>query len=421
MLSLLNSSLLKGTATTFALKFGGLAAGLLMHFLLVRSMVAADYGVFSFVLSLSMVASVVGRLALDVSGIKVLTMAVENRRDDLAKGSIIWFVVITILFSFFVSVGLYLYSVYSITAVILLAIPLSICISFTAIAQGVLRVFGRNVLAFSPDMLGRPLISSLIVISLLFLYGAVSLEQALHAQLFAAGGMMVFSWLALYFVAPLEIRQSATDFRHKEWFGIVLPVFLGTFLLMGELHFTILLAGWLLTPAETGVASLCLRLAALASLAAVAVNMYITPRLASGFQVGDIDGLKAIVRGSSIIMVAPTAVAMGLYVFYGEYLLNVFGAVYFEYKWLLILFTLARLMPLIFGPVDLLMQMGGMERENAFLTAISLSLYIVVCILVVPTYGLAGLAVLACLFMFGRQGIAWYFVNDRLNIRSGVW
>lgn len=420
-LSFLNDSLLKGTAITFALKFGGLAAGLLMHFLLVRLMVAADYGVFSFVLSLSMVASVVGRLALDVSSIKVLTIAMEDRRDDLAKGSIVWFAGVTILFSTIVSVCLYSYSFSSGSEVTLFAIPISVFISFTVIAQGVLRVFGRNVLAFSPDMLGRPVVSSLIVLSILFVFGSVTLSQALSAHLIAAALMMLASWATVWAVVTPEIRQSNMVVRHSEWFKIVFPVFLGTFLLMGELHFTVLLAGWLLTPAETGVASLCLRLAALASLAGVAVNMYIAPKLAAGFQKGGMGGLKRLVRNSSRMMLVPTFIALLFYWLFGGHLLSGFGASYEDYNWLLILFTLSRLLTVLFGPVNLLMQMGGMEKENAISTAIFLGAYIIVCIAMVPIYGLAGLATISCLFIFFRQGTAWYLVFSRLKINSGIW
>lgn len=421
-----NSSraMLRGSAATMLIKIIGLSAGFFLHFLLAKYLSVSEYGTFSFVTSFAVIVSVVVRLGFDTWIVKFLSRSQSDSNYGHMHGAIVWSICVTLGITLLITSLLLMFdasfSHYAEKYYFAYSIPLAFILAMLFLARGVLRSFGLNVLAFAPEAIGRNLFAGSAVIVVLLASGGVSLGMTFQIYLFSVAAFTVFSWLCVIKYTPVIVKNTKPIFKMKDWSIDIFPIFIANFIFTTEIHIVILLSGILLSSEETAAVSLCLRLAALVTVTMVAINMYIAPRLAYLIANNQNTKIQSFVTKSSLLICATSLPVIILVTIFGYEILTLFGNEYVQYAQILYVLMCGRLLMVLLGPVNLIMQMGDLQKSNAIVSFIFLFCFIALCFGLLSVFRVTGLAILFCLLIVGRQLVNWLIVNKCMGVYSGV-
>lgn len=106
---------------------------------------------------------------------------------------------------------------------------------------------------------------------------------------------------------------------------------------------------------------IALRLAQLLSLPLNALNTFTGPRLSAAFLAGDDDGLRDLVRRTTVLSSALAGIGLLGYAVLGEQILSLFGTSHVSGLGILLVLSLGRFLNSCFGPIGEYMQMVGLE------------------------------------------------------------
>ena len=401
----------------FALRLVGAALGLAFNVVVARKLGAGEYGVFATLTAGVAILGMIASIGLPALATRCISSGLASGDETTAKGTAFLAVLGSMLASGALAIAVFLIGPWLVGQMPLLAgtpaAALAIAIGLVPLQTlaltraGIVRGMGRPVAADLPDLGIRPLLSLILLGSLLVLNDRFSLNEVLEVQLLAAFVAMV---VGAAFVLPL-VRAGGGISLPRNWFSPTVSYWLiGVIgLLLAQLPLYLL--GMFASPAEAGRFAGANQFAGIVLMAITATEVSVQSRISSSHSLQDRSALQRVVTetarlGFVVSMLA--AVSMVLCAPLAAMLLGPsFEGVASPLRILLIGYAVNA----FFGPSRVLLSMTGNERVvlNAFL--LNMTIMGAFGVLVIPIYGAVGAATVAvmssCLVNVGLQLICW--------------
>lgn len=382
----------------------GEAAGYLMVFLLTLTLGAGGFGLFSLVLTVKSIATLVGSLSLGITVLRFGAKYRSNQDSQSVQTLIRWAVMVVLIWSTIVAGTLWLLAPFLAGHVfrkpeLTLALRIAIwAIPLEAIFN--ILVSGLHGLGFTAkraylEQLILP-VGRLLLVAMSLLV-ARSVEFSLGAMVAASGISVVMAgvWLARecrFWEAPLLAMPADV----KDWVKYTIPAFLDALLvtsLGGSVE--VLLLGIFGTEELVGIYSVVLRLKFIVNMPMTAFNNALAPLISKFHACGDRASLKSLFRSATrwVMMVGlPLAAAC---VLFGDFLLGLFGDAFAAGHTALILVMLGQLVNIAVGPVGHMLLMAGYSRVRLINSLVLLTEQLVLGLWLIPNRPLIGAGIVA--------------------------
>lgn len=177
-----------------------------------------------------------------------------------------------------------------------------------------------------------------------------------------------------------------------------------------------LMLGALAGTSEAGLYNIAHRVVLQMGLIPMVFASITAPRFAALYQQQDWLGLQDLVRHSTRLMLLFSMPLVVLLIVAGEPILTLFGAEFGSAYELLIVLLLGQLINIVTGPVGHLLTMTGHEQTLRNLLLLMLPFSLILCLLLIPTYGTLGAAWAIALPMVVENLICCWLVKKRLGL-----
>jgi O-antigen/teichoic acid export membrane protein len=174
--------------------------------------------------------------------------------------------------------------------------------------------------------------------------------------------------------------------------------------------------GLLASTNEAGLYNIAHRLVLQLALVPMVFASITAPRFAALYQQRDLSGLQELARRSTRLMTLFCLPLIVLLIVAGEPVLTLFGDEFATAYPLLIVLLFGQLINIVTGPVGYLLSMTGHEQALRNLLFMMLPLTLILCLLLIPTYGALGAAWAITLPMIAENLICCWLVKRELGL-----
>jgi O-antigen/teichoic acid export membrane protein len=393
-------------------KFGGLALSLLLLIVSARLLEPTVFGVFSFFVALTSVASSFvsgGFTQYWTRELVASDFSVGQSSNDVTPdlfnafhGTLIWVVItgamvslLSVLMWPLIGEGAF-YGPLFLFAAVLSAAPVSI-------VSGVARARGRVALGELPGVGLLPLSCLLLLLAISLTDFQISTDLALASYV---GGLLIAGSISLFMLRAFTNsgphRSVPSTFDLTLWIRRFLPFCLLSVVGVLLTQLATVLVGVIEGPDVVASYRIADRMSALVSIPLIILNVVISGSIAKSIYMRDVNQARYLVSRARLIALAFSCVIAFSLIVFGNFLLDVaFGDVYAEvsYDQMLILIA-ANLINVSFGSVGVVLVMAGLEREVLTQQAISIVLLVVVLVPLTIIFGSIGSAVAVVISTF---------------------
>ncbi len=285
----------------------------------------------------------------------------------------------------------------------------------------VLRASGAVVAALAPDRIVREgSLVVLVTIATLLVGRQISAQWALTAALAGAVTGLLLAHYAMRTHHPLPGPEVPPEYDTAAWRNAALPLMIAgaTEVLLNRTGVIVL--GWMDHTTEAGIYSLAFNVALLVTLPRVAVNTLFAPAISSLHAAGDRHALQALVqRTAQWTLAAAAAIAAVIFVV-AEPLMSSFGTAYSEGVVPLRILLVAQVLAVGAGSQLYVMTMTGHERSAATLLVGAAGANIVVSLVLVQFFGVAGAALGSAGTLLAWNAAMALWIWRRLGLVPGL-
>jgi O-antigen/teichoic acid export membrane protein len=410
----------KSLARLFSLQVLGLGCGFIVHLLLARILGAAEYGVYNFIFSLSMLAALVGNFGFQASSTRVISqLHVDNNTALISRFfnfSALWVLVCSLVSGGVVFYGLSILDLnisYS-NVVLLSGVALTVLIALVKLHSGILKGFKQGAWALAYESSFKEIIFLVVIVGLLFL--GVGVVQAEKMLLIVSVIFFVLVVGAFFHVKRMLGKQEKVELGkplYKEWLTLSLPMMLVISAQVVIHRSDIVMLGFLSDAFGVGVYSAGAKIAQAATLGMMVLNIVFSPRASEAFHQGNTKALKSLYLKTLILQAISTIVlAFGL-ILVGESILAYLGTGYEAALPVLCVLVGGYALNALWGPVPFLMIMTKFEYQAMWFTFAAAILNIVLNIFLIPVYGILGAAIATVISLNLRNCCALFFIVRR--------
>ncbi len=284
----------------------------------------------------------------------------------------------------------------------------------------VLNGWRRPMLAYTPELLLRPLLTLAMVAGLaLLIPGAephVLLAGMCVAVWITAGLQLVAVWRRRRDTGAAPDQSDDANWRNtgRPWIAITLLMEY-----FADLH--LLFAGLIFAPAEIAILYICFRIRVLANFGMRAIYNLVLPEIYAALtKKSDAVVAADLTRGNALALGYAVGVCATVYLF-GDRILSLVGPEFRAGQPILFAACLTMIPRAVFGPAPAIMAAVGRQKAMIVVLLGSLALSMMICVLLVPMAGMNGLVAgyavgLSCASIF-----QWWWVRRSTGIDCSIF
>lgn len=298
----------------------------------------------------------------------------------------------------------------------LIGAPIPMLAALGQVRQGLLRALNRVVSSQWPLALG-PLLLLLTMLVVWLWSGRLQPWEVMLAAL--AASALVF--LIGHFQLQRATMGSSASPSPAPRLRKALP-----FMVMGVLFLVnnradIILLGTLKGPHDAGIYAIVARAAGFVIFLTSAVNMVISPRIATLYRSGEHAALQRLLTASARRVMALSLPLAVLFLVGANWLLvYLYGSAYASGAQPLRILTLGFMSVAVAGSTATVANMTGHERVTLYSVSISVGLNIVLNLVLIPILGMNGSAIATGTSLVVFNIFQWYWVRRRTGLRPSV-
>jgi O-antigen/teichoic acid export membrane protein len=393
--------ILSGATMALASKVIGAGAGFVFNMLLARQMGANNYGLFSFVLSLVAILSIISALGLNIAAVGFITAyAIEERWAQL-RGMVRWGTSRVYLLSIGVAGCLVLVATIPVFAIeeaerrcMSIGSGIVVC-GAVAIAQaGMLRGLRRVVIAELAESGGFRSVFSLLAVLAALAWGkkVASAEQGLWIATLSAVIALLITTIILYRSLPQPARVSEATYRPREWVRMTLPFALMAAAGMIQVQVDIFMLRYFAPLRDIGIFSAATRISMLVGFGVASVSAVMSPVIAEMFTLGRRDELQRLIYQTSALTSVAAATVCIAGAVWGHSVLQFFGPEFVAGYHTLLILLFTQCLNALAGNTVFLMSMMGHQATAARAIVVAVVINIGLNVLLIPCFGMEGAA-----------------------------
>ena len=420
----LEKRLARGAIGSFGLKISLTGFSFLISLILARSLGAAEYGVYVFILAWVNFLCILVLAGLDNVIIREVAAGQAQSAWGLVRGLLRWSNQVVLALSLAIGLlaavtawGFARQANWAQLPAFLIALTLLPLMALTRIRQAAMQGLQHVVAGQLPEAIIQPAIFiGLIVASHSLLGWALRARTAIALYAIAVGAALLVGAVVLHLSIPQQSKLAAPIYRPSEWIASALPLLLVNGMQVINTQAPILLLGTIKGAQTAGLYAIAIRVADLIAFGLISINLALAPVAARLWTQRDISRLQQMVTKSTraaFIFTLPVAATL---IIFGGTLLSLFGREFRQARVALAILVVGQMVNVGMGSVGLLLVMAGHEREVAFATGVCVVLNIALNLILVPSLGVTGtaLAVAGSLIVWNLLVALW--VYRRLGI-----
>jgi len=390
---------LHGAGVGVLLQGMGLVLAFASSVLVARLLGPHGLGQYSYVLAIVAVLSIIATLGLPTVIARLLAAYQTKGEWEQARGLLRWSHLLVGATGLLLGLGLIVGGIVRDWGeqrwLYFLAAPLVVVLAWANLRQRALQGLHRPLAAQLPEQF----IKHTVFISVggtLWIAGhqfVTRSDGVMAVWLLAGLASLLFGAALLRRLSPPELREAESQYKPGEWLKIALPIFIADVLGVVLVNSDTIILGWLRSPEEVGLYQVAFRLSGLMLVLLGASNWVLAPWFARFHATSEKGRLQRVVTRTTRAIFAVTVMLYLVVVLSGEALLGMFfGETFVESYPVLLILGAGQLVNVASGPVVNLLAMTGGQRELAWSVAATVVLNIILCMLLIPVYGLIGAA-----------------------------
>lgn len=284
------------------------------------------------------------------------------------------------------------------------------------LVSAIVRGFGHVIAGLAVSLIQPLLLLGLLTAAYLF-QSQVSSSEALVLNLGAAGVALGGVFALLRHLEWDQRQRPTIKFHTRDWVETATQMMIAQSLLYLQGRTGVIMTGLQLDPGQAGTYAAIERLADVALLGLASVNMLVAPKFASLYAQQQICELQRAARlaawGSTMFMlltVLPLAI-------FGKTILQCFGEEFVAGFPILLVLLVGVAVNALCGSVGYMLHMTGHQRDMGIAAVVALCLNLLLCLLLVPRYGIFGTAIANAVAIAVCNLLMLLFVRWRL----GIW
>lgn len=285
---------------------------------------------------------------------------------------------------------------------------------------GALLGLGHVILGQLPEHILKPvlLLVSIATVVAVHPVNGFTPMVAMGCQAVGVGIALLASVFMLVRMVPEPVKlETRLECHTSVWLAAAgsLGLLSGLNLLMGNLD--IVMLGWLRPIDEAGIYRVAVATSAVVSFGLQATNLVVMPAIARLYDSGDTMALQKLLYSNIRFVIVVGLAAFGIVVVLGQWLLGaLFGPAFEAAYWPLIILAMGQLLNAAFGPVGILLNMSGHEKETLLGLTFAAVLNGILNIVLIPGAGMIGAAVASSVAL-----TFWnVFLYRRARARTGM-
>jgi len=417
------AELFKGGATSFITKIGGLIIGYIFSIVVVRTLGAESWGIYSLSLAIVTISGIFARFGFDTVLVRLnaeyKSLGKISSLIPLSKFVFKVSFIVSLIISIIVylSAGLIANEIFnkphltgSIKIVSLAILPFSLSL----VTSGALRGFKQISKAVFIDYAAK-FVYMLLFLLIGFYFFNLNKESIVI--------IIVIASFAMFFQAAFWYWRELKKYNNEEnikvnWRTVVkiaFPLILASSALYLKGWIDTITIGIYNSEKEVGIYNIAQKLANFTIIPLVTINIIAAPKFAENKL--NVEELKKVFRKTSKLIFLFSIPILIALILFSEPILKIFGDDFVQAKFVLIVVSFAAFINTIFGSLSYLLQMTGFQVEFQNSIIILCVLAIILNFFLVPIYGINGAAVSTLLVNFTWNVILILYVKKKL----GFW
>ena len=424
----LTDRLAKASLWSFIIYVGGAGLTGLAQLVIARTVGAASYGIYSYVLAWMTLLSYVATLGFSMVLLRFVPAYSAKGQWSLARG------VIRFAFqrSFLVAMAIAICSIAIVLSLgrnfghemtVSLAIGLAIVplVALYVLGGATVRAFGGVISAIAPERLGRDgLMLAIVLLAAAFSVtppDATTVLSALMISSVVTAGLLLWSTLKLW---PPQLRSAELAYAPGDWWHLALPVMIMTGVDVILNRAGLILLVWTGDTHAAGIFALGLNLALLLILPRMAVGTFFAPNVSRLHANQDENALQSLFARATVLSVAGTITLALPLLLLTEPLLRFFGDDFVAAAPITQVLIAGQIFAAATGPQQSLLTMTGRERVAAALMVIGAIMNVFGCALGIALYGAMGAAIATAATNVIWNGAMTIYISKRVNMTAGL-
>ena len=282
----------KALSRLFSIQALGLGCGFLVHLILAKQLSAADYGIYNFVFSTSMICALMGNFGFQASAVRFIPQILSEEKPKTLKDFFSFTSVRIFMLSSFISMIVHQWLLYFEfdneypCEALLIGVGLTPLMSLLKLNSGILKGFKKGGWALAYE-------SSLKEILFFILLGSMFLSSYIVGDakiaLFLIGSilfcLLVFSFAHIMKLISSQMKlfpslAGVKEFKpsYKLWLSISFPMMLVISVQFLIIRSDILMLGVLTSATDVGIYSAGAKIAQAATITMMVLNIFFSPR-----------------------------------------------------------------------------------------------------------------------------------------------
>jgi len=421
---ILLGSLFKNSALTFIYKIVGLILGYIFTVLIAQKFNASILGIFTLMLTILQISTVVTRVGLDTAVMKLIS-AFESQ-SNYAGIKEVYNKSITILFITSLTSSLFMAAFSGIIAELifdksylkefiastaLFIIPVTFFYFHTEALRGLHFIRSYAFLQHLSPML----LAIIIFFISFFILGADE-----YIPLYAYGSSFVILSLVSFVIWMKKsgigsIVDTVNNYTFKSLIQFSSPFFFSNSLALIMGWIDVLMLAVFCSDSEVGIYIVALKISTLAGIVLLAVNAVVAPKFSALHAQNDLIKLKEVAQSSTKLIFWFTVPIIFIVIYFSHNIFSLFGSEFIIAQTTLYLLFLGAFFSAISGSVGFILQMSGHQKKFQNIMLLSISVNILLNYFLIPRYGMEGAAIATSVSKIIWNAIALYYVYKYLK------
>ena len=311
----------------------------------------------------------------------------------------------------------------NIAAIVLILLGLVLLFDqMSAIRVALIRSFEKPELAQITDQLAKPFLIIIgLILSLNFMPDSLNVSHVFIILTIAACLNYIIGHLMMQILSPASLKSATASSLNKDWIKKSLLLAGGPALIVVNAYTDILMLGVFLEPKDIGIYKVAAQVAIFAGVGYTALNFIAAQKISLLKEQGEKKVLQKYVTLLSRLAVLTVIPAPLILYFFGAPLIHfVFGSEFSAALAPMIILAMLQLISASFGMCNMMLVMHGYEKLIIRYTAICLIFNIVLCILLIPDYGIVGAAFSNLIATTLWNFLLWLTVFRKVKVDTGV-
>ncbi len=419
----------KITSQTFVIRLLGLGLIFLNQALLARLMGAKGYGNYTVIFTWLNFLTVFSMIGFDTSVLRFYPSLTAGQQWNKLKGFLRFTKRIVLLLAIISSIAMLLFLLYSsnrysisFSEALFWAIFLLPFLAFINYYSAVLRALHKIKTSLLPFYILIPVsVSIACVVYYRLNNDQLKVDAAMFIYLCCAIVVCIFISGRLRKEVRPQVRDVEPEYERKKWFTVSVTLFIITLITLVLKRVDILFISYYFGNTHAGIYAVAAMISSFVPFGLSVVDYVFAPRISELFESKQQEKLQSMITNTSKIILIITLPITLIMIFFGKFILELFGTAFIASYLPLIILTAGQLVNAWTGMVAAMMTMTGNQRIFLLVYILAGILDVILNFILVPSYGMNGAAVASSVSLAALNLAMYFIVKKKLHIKVSAF